>query len=59
MGMAEVEAFEGVGGALMELITLWKCVEKLKVRDWLIEFREKREIGLTRWMAFAIAGKRR
>jgi hypothetical protein len=29
MGVAEVEKFEGVGRGVMELIRLWKCVEKL------------------------------
>jgi hypothetical protein len=28
MGRAEVERFEGVGRILMDLIRLWKCVEK-------------------------------
>jgi hypothetical protein len=28
MGVAEVERFEGVGGALTGLLRLWKCVEK-------------------------------
>jgi hypothetical protein len=28
MGVAEVEAFEGVGRGVTGLLRLWKCVEK-------------------------------
>jgi hypothetical protein len=28
MGVAEVEGFEGVGRGVMDLLRLWKCVEK-------------------------------
>ena len=30
MRMAEVERWEGVGGAISSLIRLWECVEKLR-----------------------------
>jgi hypothetical protein len=30
MGMAEVEGLERVGGGVIGLIRLWKCVEKAK-----------------------------
>lgn len=32
MRVAEVEGLQGVGGGVIELIRLWKCVEKAKTR---------------------------
>lgn len=34
IGVAEVEGLKGVGGGVIELIWLWKCVEKSKVRPF-------------------------
>jgi hypothetical protein len=34
MGVAEVEGFEGVGRGVIDLLRLWKSVEKWKPASW-------------------------
>jgi hypothetical protein len=47
MGWREVEGFEGVGGGVMDLLRLWKSVEKrtgeIEIRNTKLEMRSEEE----------------